>query len=263
MGEQREVGRHLRLHLRPEELLQQPDVFHDGVDLVAVEGEGLLQLVEDAHEIQNEAVRLHHLRRLVFIGTVHPRDGLEQRVVAHRLVQIHRVEDRRIEAGEQLFGNDEDFRRLLQFREILPDRSLPLLVDMPLLQVRRVVVIPRENDFGILGRQDCIKRLFVERTRLAVHRHEERLVAERLDVFPIVIGDEPRHLLHALLSFEEIFQIHRALEDFVQLLDVGDTLRLGQREEFRLHDLVRHEHFVRREVVVERQRGAVFDALGD
>ena len=34
-------------------------------------------------------------------------------------------------------------------------------------------------------------------------------------------------------------------------------------EELLLHDLVRHQHFVRREVVVERQRGAVLDALGD
>ena len=38
---------------------------------------------------------------------------------------------------------------------------------------------------------------------------------------------------------------------------------LGEREELLLHDLVRHEHLVGREVVVERQRGAVLDALGD
>ena len=30
-----------------------------------------------------------------------------------------------------------------------------------------------------------------------------------------------------------------------------------------LHDLVRHQHFVRRELVIERQRRAVLDALGD
>ena len=40
-------------------------------------------------------------------------------------------------------------------------------------------------------------------------------------------------------------------------------MSLGQREEFFFHDLVRHQHFVWRELVIERQRGAVLDALGD
>ena len=123
-GDQREIRRGLRLHLRLEELLQQAEVLDDGVDLVAVEGQRLFQLVEDADEIEDEAVRLHHLRRLVLIGPVHARDGLEQRVVAHRLVEIHRVEDRRVEAGEQLLGDDQDLRPLADLGEVLADLLL-------------------------------------------------------------------------------------------------------------------------------------------
>ncbi len=78
-----------------------------------------------------------------------------------------------------------------------------------------------------------------------------------------MIGHEARHLLHAVLALEEVLQVHRPVENLVQLLDVRDALGLGQREELLLHDLVRHQHFVRREVVVERQRRAVLDALGD
>jgi hypothetical protein len=78
-----------------------------------------------------------------------------------------------------------------------------------------------------------------------------------------MIGHIPRHLLHTLPALEEILQVHRALENLIQLLDVRDALGLGQREEFLFHELVRHEHFVRREIVVERQRRAVLDALGD
>jgi hypothetical protein len=53
-------------------------------------------------------VRLHHLLRFVLVGAVHPGDRLQQRVIAHRLVEIHRVEHRRVEAGEQLLGDDQD-----------------------------------------------------------------------------------------------------------------------------------------------------------
>ena len=65
------------------------------------------------------------------------------------------------------------------------------------------------------------------------------------------------------LALEEVLQVHRAIEDLVQLLDVGDALGLGEREELLLHELVRDQHLVGREVVVERQRRAVLDALGD
>ena len=71
-----EVGRGLGLHLVFEEHLQELQVLDDGVDLVAVEGERLFELVEDADEIEDEAVGLHHLLGLVLIGPVHPGDGL-------------------------------------------------------------------------------------------------------------------------------------------------------------------------------------------
>jgi len=132
-GDKCEVGRGLALHLRLEELFQKPDVLDDCVDLVAVKGERLLQLVKDTHEIKHEAVRLDHFRRLVLIGPVNAGDGLEQCVVAHRLVEVHRVQDRRVEAGQQLLGDDEDFRKVTGFDEILADLLFLLLVDMPLL----------------------------------------------------------------------------------------------------------------------------------
>ena len=223
------------------ELLEQADVLDDRVDLIAVECERLLQLVEDADEIEDEAVRLHHLGRLVLVRPIHPRDGLQQRVVAHRLVQIHGVKDGRVEAGEQLLGNDENLRPLAGLGEILANLPLSLGIEMPLFQVRRIVVVPGENDLGILRRQNRIERLLVERARLAVHRHEECLVAERLDVLAEMIRYHASHLLHSLLAFEEILQVDRAFEDLVQLLDVRDALRFGQREELLLHDLVRHQ----------------------
>ena len=131
-------------------MLEQPQVFNNGLDFVAVERQCLLQLVEDADEIQNESVRLDHLRLFVFVRPVHAGDSLQQRVIAHRLVQIHRVEDRRIETGEQFFRDDQNFRPLAGLREILANLFLLLPFQMPLFQVGRVVVVSGEDNLRIL-----------------------------------------------------------------------------------------------------------------
>ena len=115
-----------RLHLRLEEVLQQREVLDDRIDLIAVEGECLFEFVEDADEIQHEAVRLHHLRRLVLVRPVHARYGLQQRVIAHRLIEIHRIEDRRVEPRKQLFRDDENFRPLADLGKALADLLLAL-----------------------------------------------------------------------------------------------------------------------------------------
>jgi hypothetical protein len=42
-------------------------------------------------------------------------------MVAHRLVQIHGIQDRRIETGQQFLGDDEDFRKVTALDEIFAD----------------------------------------------------------------------------------------------------------------------------------------------
>ena len=252
-----------RLHLVFEEHLQELQVLDDGVDLVAVEGEGLFELVEDADEIEDEAVGLHHFLRLVLVGAVHQGDGLQQGVVAHRFVEIHRVEHRSVEAGEQFLGDDENLRHLVELAEALADLPLLLRVEVEFLEQRGVVVAAGIDDLGILGREELIEGVLVVGAGFAVHANEEGLVAKRLDVLAVVLGDKLRHLLDALLALEEVFQIHRPLKDLVQLLDVGHALGFGEGEELLVQRLVRHEHFIRRELVIERQRGAVLDAVGD
>lgn len=63
--------------------------------------------------------------------------------------------------------------------------------------------------------------------------------------------------------FDDLDQAHRPLEDFVQLLDVGHAFGFGEREELLVQCLMGDEHFVGRELVVERQGRAVLDAVGD
>ena len=53
-----------------EEHLEQLQVFDDGIDLFAVEGQRLFQLVEDTYEIQHEAMWFA-------VRTIQPGIGLE------------------------------------------------------------------------------------------------------------------------------------------------------------------------------------------
>ena len=55
----------------------------------------------------HESIRLH-LPIVVLIGTIHAGDGLEQHVVAHRLVEVHAVEDRCVESGQQFLRDNQD-----------------------------------------------------------------------------------------------------------------------------------------------------------
>src|SRR5262245_7165642 len=195
----------LSINLCLEKLFEEVEIFDDGIDLIAVESERLFQFVEDTDEVDDKAVRLDELLLFVLIGSVHPRDRLQQRVIAHGLVEIHGVENRRIEAGQELLRNNQDFGLLAEADKTLPDTSLFLFVDVKLLQFGGVVVIGRINDFGVFRRQKLIKQLFVIGARLPVHRDKKRLVTQRLNIALVMIRDKARHFPHARLALEKVF----------------------------------------------------------
>ena len=74
-------------------------------------------------EVEHEP-RRSCLPVLILVGAVDAGDGLEQHVVAHRLVQVHAVQDRGVEAGQQLLGHDQDLRQLVRLAERFPDALL-------------------------------------------------------------------------------------------------------------------------------------------
>ena len=98
---------------------------------------------------------------------------------------------------------------------------------------------------------------------LAVHADQERLVAERRHVLAKMFGNEGRDLLDPIVGGEEGAQSHGAVEDLVELVDVGDAIGLGQREELLVQPLRRHRHVARRHGVADRQRRLVLDRFGD
>jgi hypothetical protein len=68
---------------------QHVEVFQRALNVGGVEAQRLVQLLEDADEVDHEADLL--LNALgVDVGPVHAGERLEQHVVAHRLVEVHR-----------------------------------------------------------------------------------------------------------------------------------------------------------------------------
>ena len=70
-------------------------------------------------------------------------------------------------------------------------------------------------------------------------------------------------LLDAFLAFEEVLQVDGAFQNLVQLVDVADAFRFGERQEFFLKNVAWHQHFVGSEVVEQWQSRFVRDALRD
>ena len=108
------------------------DVRDDLGDAFLVELERLGHVVEDAEVVDDQAVRLR-----LAVGPVRAADRLEQRVVAQRLVEVHRLQDRRVEAGQQLGGDDEDLQRIGWVAEAVEQ----LLLGVPVAAVGRVLVL--------------------------------------------------------------------------------------------------------------------------
>ena len=79
--------------------------------LAPVGRERLVELLGYADVVHDQAVRL---------APVHPvgaGDGLEQRVVRERVVEVHRLLDGRVEAGEQLVADDHEAERIVRVLE--------------------------------------------------------------------------------------------------------------------------------------------------
>ena len=134
---------------------------------------------------------------------------------------------------------------------------------MKFLQQRGVVVVLGVNDLGILGWEEFVEGVFVVGAGFAVDADEESLVTERFDVLHVVRGHILRHLRDPLLTLEEVLQMNRTLQNLVEFFNIRHPLGLGEGEKLRVQGLVRDEHLVGGELVVERERGAVLNAVGN
>ena len=130
----------------------------------------------------------------------------------------------------------------------------------PVDHIGRVLGI---DGFRPFGRQQFVERPLVFGAGLTVHPDQKGLVAERQHTFPEMLGDESGDLLNPIVGGQKGAQPHRAVEDPLRFVDVGDALGLGQVEEFLVEPVGRHGHVARRHRVPERQCRLVLDRLAD
>ena len=85
------------------------DIRDDAAETFFVEFERLGNVIEDAEVIHDETVGF-----FIAVGAVGARDGLQQGVVAHGLVEIHGLQDGRVETCQQFGGDDDDLQRVVR-----------------------------------------------------------------------------------------------------------------------------------------------------
>ena len=55
-------------------------------------------------------------------------------MVAHRLIEIHRIKQWRVKAGQQFFGDNQNLRLLVKLGETLANLPLLFLIKVKFLQ---------------------------------------------------------------------------------------------------------------------------------
>ena len=93
--------------------LQAIEVGDDVLHRFLVEVQRARHVVEDADVVHDQAVGLAGKR------SVGAADRLQQVVFLHRLVEIHRLQDRRVETREQARGDDEELERIERVAEAI------------------------------------------------------------------------------------------------------------------------------------------------
>ena len=220
-GEERQA----LLHLHRQRLPQLVDVRDDLLHRLLVEVQRPRHVVEDADVVHDQTVRL-----LLAERAVRAADGLQKVVVLHRLVEIHHLQDRRVEAGEQLAdvtmtnfsGSAGSRKRSSSFSSASLSRTCcfhsggspaPTVMTMALAS----------------GADQLVHHRLVEHAAFAVEDHHLRLEAVRLHLRLEVRDDVLHHGADALRVLHQHGHLRGALGEVVAVLlaQVAGDLLVG------------------------------------
>ena len=236
-----------------------------GAAALGVGGERLLEFLGQAEIVHDQTAGL------VAEHAVDAGDGLHQAVAAHRLVHVHGVQARRVEAGEPHVADQNGLERVRGVAEAL-GQGFParLVADVP-LPLGRVGCRARHDDLdasaGVIVvvpvRAQSHEFVVEVDADAAAHAHDHRLalhgLAALVEVGDDVLGDEMQPLRGAHDGFE-------LRPPGLEPLLAFDLLALGRLLEIRVD--VRTRGFVQRQLreaalVVNRHRGAVLHGTLD
>ena len=173
-------------------------VGDDLLDALLVELQCLGGVIEDAEVVDDATEGLFREE------PVGPADGLKEGVILQRLIEIHRLENGRVEAGEELGSDDEDLEGIFLGVEAFEKLLLDALVHgILLLEVEVVVRRGRDDDGAGVFAEEGIEDLLVLDAGVAVGGDDHGLEAVGGDLVLEVLGDVFDDGLDALGGLEE------------------------------------------------------------
>ena len=150
------------LHRRGKRGDQLIEVRDDAGDALLVELDRLGHVVEHPEVVDDQSMRLG-----LAVRPVRAADGLQQRVVTQRHVQVHRLQDGRVEARQQLRRDNQQLERVVRITETVEQP----LFGVPVPAVGGVLVLSAvdgHDDIGHLDGQHPVERLLVQHAAFTV-----------------------------------------------------------------------------------------------
>ena len=176
-------------------------------------------------------------------------------MILHGLVQIHHLEDRRVEARQQLAGDDHDLQWVLRIAEIVQHLGFLVPGAPPLLVFIGLVVVGIHDDGAGRLAQQPVQLLFIQHATLPVIAHHLAFKAVGVHLGHEVLGDVRAHCLNALRVLHDRSHAH-ALGGLAALL-LRQAHFIGQLGEGLVDGLLIDVQFHRHRLEVQRQRGPV------
>ena len=198
-----------------------------GAPALRVGREGALQLGSEAEIVDDEPAWL------VLEHPIDAGDGLHQAVAAHWLVDVHRVQARRVEPREPHVAHEHGAQRVVRVAEALRERLAPRLVADVLLPIRRVRGRARHHHldralvvFLVLPLRAQPHQLPVELDAdAAAHADDHRLALDHVESPLVVLDDVLGDQADALLGADDGLELRPARLEPLLLLDL---LALGR-----------------------------------
>ena len=151
------------------------------------------ELFEDANIIDDQAVGLR-----VPVDTVCSANCLQKGMILHRLVQIHCLQNRRIESSKQLGSNDDQLQGVLRVSEAIQNLRFLICGTTIFLVTIFLIVICIHNDLGALCRSEkAIQSFLIQDAALAIIADNLSLKPIRLNLGHVVIIDMLANLLNS------------------------------------------------------------------
>ena len=119
-------------------------------------------------------------------------------MVLHRLIQVLRLGDGGVEAGQQLAGDDQDLQRVVRVSVAVEELLLGVFVPDVDLPLGRILLGRAHDDRGGVRPQQLVHLGLVEKAALAIEDDDLGLEAIRLNLLPEVLNHMLDDGLHAL-----------------------------------------------------------------